>query len=492
MESIKELGKAALVSKKNLPNLVQLLELAQSSDLKTCHAAFMTLTHVFSRLIARGDADRNPKKDGDDVGKEVAVWIKARLQEFVEVLCAALLNDDPGIQVGAFFVKADVKRLFDDTKESINMGKKRGAWAFDSTILLKVATAVSSDAVSHLLEEKIVDYLNGHDDLRFYFYRSLRQVLEERGYSMPPNAGAVFRILSNLQPVDSEEALSGTFWVQDDTDHAKTKPGVVSSQKRVFSEAWLSFLRIRGMPPPLLKSILVILHNHVIPNMAQPTLLIDFLTDAYDSGGAVSVLALNGLFTLINEYNLDYPDFYRKLYALLDHTLLRVRYSSRFLRLLDLFLSSSYIPAYLIAAFLKRLSRLAVYAPPSGVGAIVSLVYNILKRHPACIVLIHRVEGGVTGENDPYDFSEKDPAKCRAMESSLWELQSLAEHFLSPISHLCGAFSEPLTKMFDLEDYLDQDTFAYADLDRASYKVEEIATVGDLFVGSSHRLLASF
>jgi U3 small nucleolar RNA-associated protein 19 len=38
--------------------------------------------------------------------------------------------------------------------------------------------------------------------------------------------------------------------------------------------------------------------------MAEPKLLMDFLTDSYNVGGAVSLLALNGLFTLITEHNL--------------------------------------------------------------------------------------------------------------------------------------------------------------------------------------------
>jgi len=38
--------------------------------------------------------------------------------------------------------------------------------------------------------------------------------------------------------------------------------------------------------------------------MTNPVRLIDFLTDAYNEGGAISLLALNGLFTLMNEHNL--------------------------------------------------------------------------------------------------------------------------------------------------------------------------------------------
>lgn len=49
-----------------------------------------------------------------------------------------------------------------------------------------------------------------------------------------------------------------------------------------------------------------------------------------------------------------------------------------------------HLPATLIASFIKRLSRLSLSAPPAAVVAIIPLVYNLLKRHPTCMVLIHR------------------------------------------------------------------------------------------------------
>lgn len=58
-------------------------------------------------------------------------------------------------------------------------------------------------------------------------------------------------------------------------------------------------------------------------------------------GGTISLLALKGLFTLIHKHNLDYPEFYTKLYALFDGQVLNSPYRARFLELADLFLRSS-------------------------------------------------------------------------------------------------------------------------------------------------------
>ena len=58
-----------------------------------------------------------------------------------------------------------------------------------------------------------------------------------------------------------------------------------------------------------------------------------------------------------------------------------------------------HVPGYLVAAFIKRLSRLALTAPPSGLEVIIPFIYNLLIRHPNCTVLIHKVNGPKGEEN---------------------------------------------------------------------------------------------
>jgi len=54
----------------------------------------------------------------------------------------------------------------------------------------------------------------------------------------------------------------------------------------------------------LCKQVLVSLHSSVIPHMTDPRLLLDFLSLAYSQGGVLGLLALNGLFLLMNKYHL--------------------------------------------------------------------------------------------------------------------------------------------------------------------------------------------
>ena len=64
-------------------------------------------------------------------------------------------------------------------------------------------------------------------------------------------------------------------------------------------------------------------------------------------------------------------------------------------------MSSSHLPANLVASFIKRLSRLALSASPAAIVTVVPFVYNLLKRHPSCMVLVHR-----STEGDDYDWSK--------------------------------------------------------------------------------------
>lgn len=133
----------------------------------------------------------------------------------------------------------------------------------------------------------------------------------------------------------------------------------------------------------------------------------------------------------------------------------------------------SHLPAYLVAAFAKRLARLALTAPPEALLMVLPFICNLLRRHPACRVLVHRPRGpgecsglGPTGgwcgaggrgaqvwvclalelDADPYDPDEEDPAQSRALESSLWELQ--VRPGCPILSHHCELPTCPHTHRF--------------------------------------------
>lgn len=252
-----------------------------------------------------------------------------------------------------------------------------------------------------------------------------------------------------------EEVLSepSNYFIEPDV--SQNPLSEISTHKRFYQEAWITFLRL-PMTIDTYKKILISLHQTLIPQMTSPQLLCDFLTDSYNQGvGAVSLLALNGLWTLIRDYNLDYPNFYQKLYSLLTRQTLHLRYRSRFFRLTALFLTSTHIPSYMVASFIKRLLRLSLSAPPSAIILILPLVWNLLKRHPATTVLIHR-ETNNHMSTDPFIMETDEMDKTNALESSIWEITALKSHYSPLVSSMAGIFEEKFTASdYNLEDFLD-------------------------------------
>lgn len=242
-------------------------------------------------------------------------------------------------------------------------------------------------------------------------------------------------------------------------------PGVrsVRAYKEKAQKAWLAAMR-SGLDKEQRKSILTTFSYQIAPWFQQPEMLMDFLTDSYNVGGATSLLALSGLYYLISEKNLDYPSFYLKLYSLLDESLMHSKHRSRFFRLLDTFMSSTHLPAALVASFIKRLARLALHGPPAGIVVVVPWIYNMFKRHPACTYMMHReIRDPVTkkrleeeGMDDPFDMDELDPMLTNAIDSSVWELEALQSHYHPNVATLAKIISEQFTKRsYHLEDFLD-------------------------------------
>ncbi|XP_057725219.1 protein NUCLEOLAR COMPLEX ASSOCIATED 4-like [Arachis stenosperma] len=244
---------------------------------------------------------------------------------------------------------------------------------------------------------------------------------------------------------------------------------IAKKMKLKFTQAWLSFLRL-PLPLDVYKEVLVNLHQVVIPHLSNPVMLCDFLTRSYDIGGVVSVMALSSLFILMTQYGLEYPNFYEKLYVLLVPSIFMAKHRARFFQLLDSCLKSPLLPAYLAASFAKKMSRLLLSIPPSGALVITALIHNILRRHPSINCLVHwedQVDEGkgdkatdeATAANsddakvsasqklgiDHFNYGEPNPKKSNAMRSSLWEVDTILQHYCPPVSRFALSLENDLT-----------------------------------------------
>ncbi|XP_054163501.1 nucleolar complex protein 4 homolog B-like [Oppia nitens] len=214
----------------------------------------------------------------------------------------------------------------------------------------------------------------------------------------------------------------------------------------LFASVWTLFLgggRLR-LPKDIYKKVLLLLDKQLIQHFRNPLLLTDFLVDSYSIGGIVSLLSLSSLYILIQKCNLEYPQFYPQLYALLTAGVLHVKYRPRFLFWLDIFLTSSHISAQTVASFVKRLSRIALTAATADSQLILlPMIGNLLVRHPSVAAMLTANIGLTTTEssvviNDPFDNSIDDPEATGASGSCLWELKTLQKHYHPQVRKLAS------------------------------------------------------
>lgn len=203
------------------------------------------------------------------------------------------------------------------------------------------------------------------------------------------------------------------------------------------------------------RQLLVLLLEKVLVHLDKPVLLTDFLMDSLDVGGAISLLALQGIFVLIQQHNLTYPNIYEKLYSMFEPEIFHAKFKARLFYLADIFLSSSHLPEGLVAAFVKRLARLALIAPPQDIVIILRFIGNLIMRHPALKRLIFHPQGGEVSQ-DPFIMDERDPIKSNALDSSLWEVATLQSHVLPSVATAARFISNPFPSVeWDLASVLE-------------------------------------
>ena len=289
---------------------------------------------------------------------------------------------------------------------------------------------------------------------RYLLIRSSDLASKQCSETLVQNILAILAVIGSI-PEQPEGIVS--FYVGR-PNKAKHDLHSLTAHKKQAQKAWMGLLR-QDLSKGQRKVILELISHRIAPWFLKVELLMDFLTDSFNAGGSISLLSLSGLFYLIQHKNLDYPQFYQKLYSLLDSNILHSKHRSRFFRLLDTFLASTHLPAALVASFVKRLARLSLFAPPSGIVVVVPWIYNLLKSHPNCTFMVHRngeVDRDEETWGDPFRHEESHPMETDALESSLWEIQMLQSHYHPNVATIAKIISEQFTKQaYNLEDFLD-------------------------------------
>ncbi|OBA19154.1 CBF-domain-containing protein [Metschnikowia bicuspidata var. bicuspidata NRRL YB-4993] len=424
------------------------------------NARFLTLNlyKCFEKFLTEHTMSSETKNEKKQL---VAKWLQDKYSKFKEVLCHLVqvqLVFSLSLQLDALDVMLGLVRL--EAKDTNEFPVDTYQALVKLLLLSDCGDVLADESSGNFLLLEFVDKFTKHWDLQVYFFeKSLAETIS--GWKSLSEEKRV-QLFSSYYTVIKEGLLYSS-----DTDSLRDAPvftgiklpstAYKSSIKTRYQKCLLEILRITELSPAKYKALLAILHKRIIPYMGVPAGLMDFLTDAYDQedDAVVPILALNSLWELMKNYNLEYPDFYTKLYSLLTPDLMYTRYRSRFFRLCDLFLSSTHLAANLVASFIKKLARLSLAASSPAVVIVIPFIYNLLKRHPTCMVLLQNTSAD-SEYTDTYDDAEKDPLNTGAMGSSLWELETLMSHYHPNVATLAKIFSEPFRKpSYRMEDFLD-------------------------------------
>ncbi|KAF9163744.1 hypothetical protein DFQ26_002160 [Actinomortierella ambigua] len=518
IEAIRQLERQVAESKTHLNNIVTLIQHCDSPVPKVVHAATHALFRVFSPMLSRGELQKPKKNSGADEKKTtVTLWLRDNYVQYLNKLSEILSHSsEPGLQIPALKILLDLVKLESAFLATLSGGHHFANDLYHRVVEALLNCTTMNEA---LLSEFTTKYFGYYDDLRFYFLKNAATIVtvalgtpagsaakrdgkapqakkQKTTRASPEKLSLLlensFGILETLKTMPTDAKELDEFWTgHPDPEHDKkeyegdsfgfsededdevedlTKDAsggssggpmkkhpllTLHNHQRIFSDCWIAVMKL-PFTNIIYKKTLLIAHKRIIPHMPRPTVLMDFLTDSYNAGGAVSLLALKGLFVLITEHNLDYPDFFPKLYMLFDRNLMHVKYRARFFSQVDIFLSSPLMPSQMAAAFIKRMARLGLSSPPTSIVILIPFIYNLLKRHPTCMQMIHNTNKATSEQDDVYDHEAKDPLQCHALESSLWELKTLQTHFSPNVATLAKIFNEQFTKpSYNLEDFLD-------------------------------------
>lgn len=430
-------------------------------DEQTFRYLTLALSHVFIKLFERGQL--MPHLASNDNEKKFFGWCKKLYQNYKLKLLRVIetLRETNSLSVDC--LECYMKML---NQESIYWASKPNSPFFpNKTLRALLVTLFACNYVGDVdsqdgqtrnpvFEEFVETYYKRNLDIQYYTQSELLTILST--ISVPDE----IKMSKWLKLCNHD-----MHYAPDLEIFVSLPPNAVENESKFKSNLetnWLYCLNLENLSNEQFKTTLLILHKRIIVWFHQPAKLMDFLTDSYNQGGIISILSLNGLFELMKNYNLEYPNFYSKLYELLTPELMHVRYRSRFFRLLDLFLSSTHLSSQLIASFIKRLGRLTVGSPPGAIVSTIPFIYNLIRRHPTCMILLHDpdyIDADIETRQkytDPFNNSESNPELTNAISSSLWEVDILMNHYHPNVATLAKIFKQPFQKMsYNIEDFLD-------------------------------------
>ena len=432
IESIHQLESHILEDVLNSQKLASLLDLSDDSVDCVRFEALQTMARISLHFLKSGDLMPQNKSIKTNHESPPVVQSQALLLDKYILYRSKLVHSICHSEYHLPELHNTAKQLM--LRESFVTGKLN-SFLYDKLVTMLISQTSYTDTLYELFE-KDLEYC----DVIHCCLCTLRRILtasRAKGYSNDN----ILKLILSLQKQIPLNKSEFKYLVQNSIAEKRVRKDF----SKLLSKVWLQYLSF-GMSHDMLVRVLQIMDTYIIPNLTDPKVLLDFLTLSLDSGGVLSILSLHSLVILIHKHKLEYPGLYTKLYALLTVELTYSEHFGDFLVLFDLVTTSTHLPQYIVAAYMKRLARIAVLAPAHSIRPILILISNLVARHHNCSIMLHQTDREYP-DGDPYLAKEEDPMRSNAIDSCLWELETLKSHYCRDTAGLVSRlFRAPLKR----------------------------------------------
>ncbi|XP_077619733.1 nucleolar complex protein 4 homolog, partial [Crocuta crocuta] len=282
---------AVLASRAEANAVFDILAVLQSEDPEETQEAVRACSRLFGALLERGElfVGQLPPEDMVMAGSQGAtrkykVWMRHRYHSCCNRLQELLAH--PSFEVKELALSTLMKFVQLEGTHPLEKPKWEGNYLFPRQLFKSVVQGLLSPAEDRsLLVCHFQEHLQ-HDDIRYHTMLAATDVVGRvaDGHHEVPLAfwNNAFALLSAVS-LPREETGSSSFYVKHAELSHKWKVTHLKEHRKAFQLMWLGFLKHK-LPLGLYKKVLVIMHDSILPHLAQPSLMIDFLTRAYDVG----------------------------------------------------------------------------------------------------------------------------------------------------------------------------------------------------------------
>ena len=452
-----------LSSRRNANNLADIIALIESNE-SNIQPCLLALEVIFVEVLKRRDMYQEQHiVNTNDAEGQYRVWLRECYEDVWSKLLAVISNS-PKIAVQAQALSTAMKLIAMEGQHPIEPLKKEEQYFPVHRLRPLLIVLISSGRNTAPLLARLQEFAS-YPDVLYNVWKQLYPIafgLQRNGQR--PDENFIRNYLDLVDKFPLPKPGRGERGQEHDlTDNLLCGQGHngyilnMDHMRKAVNKVWGCVMHWDHTPATH-RLLLVVLLERVLPFLDKPLLLTDYLMDSLDSGGAVSLLALQGIFTLIQNHNLEYPNIFSKLYSMFEPEIFHTKFKARLFYLSDMFLSSTHLPENIVAAFAKRLARLSLVAPPQDIHIILMFIGNLILRHPGLKRLIDHPSGNSVPD-DPFVMEERDPSKSRAMESSLWELHALQSHILPGVGTAANFIYNPLPSVeWDLSQILEENS----------------------------------